>query len=121
MARGSQPSRPDFRHRFRGLRTATVVLIGILLLLVFNIGSLQRLITAYRERNTKRDSVEAAKLRLSELERQKRSLELGMFEREKSVREAYRLVRPGEKLILIPPEEEKTSGSTTHAAAGNSR
>jgi len=121
MARDSQPPRPDFRHRFRGLRTATLVLAGILLLLAFNIGSLQRLIAANRERNTKRDSVEAAKLRLGELERQKRSLELGMFEREKSVREAYRLVRPGEKLILIPPAEEKTTGSTTPVTPRNSR
>jgi hypothetical protein len=45
------------------------------------------------------------------LTREKMSLELGLFENEKSVREAYRLVRPGERLILLSIDDGKTTAT----------
>lgn len=113
MARGRQPSRSTFTHRFRSLRIATLLLIGVLIWLGFNVGSLRQFINAYQQRNLQRDSVEAMREKVAKLEKRKRSLGLGMFENEKSVREDYRLVHPGEKLILLNPEEKRTSGSRT--------
>jgi len=90
----------------------TVVVMGLLIWVLVSYRSILRFRVAYEGRNAQRDNVEWIKEQVGELEAQKQSLELGMFEIEKSVRESYRLVRPGEKMILIA-EEEKTS-----AAAG---
>jgi cell division protein FtsB len=120
MGQMRQPAGAPFRRRFPGLRSATLVMCGVLVWLILNVGSLRQFIAAYRQRNVQRDNVELVKEQIQELETQKQSLELGMFENEKSVREAYRLVRPGEKLILIK-EEEKTSDSTRSLGAIKSR
>jgi cell division protein FtsB len=112
MGQGPQTGASPFARRFPGLRTATLALCGVLVWLVLNVGSLRQFIAAYRQRNIQHDEAEMMKDQVKELERQKQSLELEMFENEKSVREAYRLVRPGERLILIK-EEERSSGSAT--------
>lgn len=109
---GGEASR---RRRFPGLRSATLVMLGVLVWLILNVGNLRQFIAVYRRRDLQRDNVEAVKEQIKELENQQRSLEMGMFENEKSVREAYRLVRPGEKLILI--KDEETSGPTRNVAA----
>lgn len=109
---GGEASR---RRRFPGLQSATLVMLGVLVWLILNVGNLRQFIAVYRQRDLQRDNVEAVKEQIKELENQQRSLEMGMFENEKSVREAYRLVRPGEKLILI--KDEETSGPTRNVAA----
>jgi len=112
MPQTAQPVRSLFKHRLPGLRTIMLMLGGVLLLVLLNVGSLRRYVTARQQRNRIAEVVESKKESLRELERQKRSLELGMFENEKSVRESYRLLRPGERMILLVPEESKTSGTT---------
>jgi len=118
VARRRQLTRSSFTQRFRGLRVATLLLIAALVWLGLNVGSLRRFINTYQQRNLQRDSVETLREKVAELEEQKRSLELGMFDNEKSVREAYRLVHPGEKLILLNPEEKRTSDSATGSGVG---
>jgi hypothetical protein len=117
MARKRRPTRPTIPFRFLGLRTATFLLLGCLVWLLLNIGSLRQFIRAYQDRNRERDKVEEVERRVAVLSREKLSLELGLFENEKSVREAYRLVRPGERLIVLSPEDEKSTatGKTTQS------
>jgi len=110
MERTRQAGRSPFALHFRGLRTLTLVLAGILIWFVFSYRGILQYLGARGRRNAQRDNVESVKEEIGELEKQKQSLELGMFENEKSVREAYRLVRPGENLIVIS-EEEQTSGT----------
>jgi hypothetical protein len=104
-----KPTESRFTFRFRGLRAATFILAGCLLWLLVNIGSLRRFLEAYHVRNRERDRVEEINRQVAQLRREKMSLELGMFENEKSVRETYRLVHPGERLILLAGDEDKTS------------
>jgi len=105
-------------RRFRGLRIVSIVFAGLLLWLALNVDHLRSFIQAYQERNYRRDSVEALRKQIADLNKQKDSLELGTFENEKSVREAFRLVRPGEKLILVSPEGKPTSGPATRERLG---
>ena len=118
MSPASQPARSVVRIHFPGLRTLTLLLAGVLVLVLVNVGSLRRYFAARQQRNKIYDVVEAKKREVWDLERQKRSLELGMFENEKSVREGYRLVRPGERMIRLVPEESPTSGSKPAAKSG---
>jgi len=111
MSRARRVGREAFSLRFRWLKTASLILLGLVIWLAFNIQSLRRFLHAYHMRNLQRANVEALREKVAQLRAQKESLEKGSFENEKAVREAYRLVRPGEKLILLAPETEESSAA----------
>jgi cell division protein FtsB len=105
MPRGRTSKRRFTSIRLPGLRTIILVVCVLAAWVALNLRNLNRLYDAYQARNAQREELVNLRREVEELKALEASLEKDSFESEKSVRESYRLVRPGEQLILLTPEE----------------
>lgn len=113
------PKNSRFRFRFRGLGTATLILVGILIWLAINMNAIVDCMKAYRLRNIAQDNLNKVTKEVRTLEGQKLSLKLGTFQNEKAARETYKLVKPGENLILLNPAESDERNSRAESEQEN--
>ena len=99
-----------FKRLFSGNRIVcylSLLLLGIIIIawLAINRWNLQECIESYRLRNRELAKVKALKKRLEDYQEEKRLLETGMEENEIAVRNRFRMVRPGEHLVIVEREE----------------
>jgi len=97
------------REFFRGNRPIcylSLLLLGIILIVWLSINrrNLRECLSSYRIRNRELAKVESYQKRIQDLREEKRLLESGMEENEIAVRERFRMVRPGERLVLVERE-----------------
>lgn len=70
-----------------------------------NAGNLQEFLDAYSRRNQELEQIEMLKDRISRLQRQEQSLASHGAESERQARERLNMHLPGERVILLKPEE----------------
>jgi len=83
------------------------IFLAIAVWLVINRGNLLQFFNRYGERNKEQSEVNVLEKNLSDLEEQKKILELGGFENEKVIRERYLMIKPGEKIVILKVEDSK--------------
>jgi cell division protein FtsB len=105
MPRGRTSKRRFTSIRLPGLRTIILIVCVLAAWVALNLRNLNRLYDSYQARNAQREELVNLRREVEELKTLEASLKKDSFESEKSVRESYRLVRPGEQLILLTPEE----------------
>lgn len=72
----------------------------------FNYSTLREYFEARRSRNGNKHDVQELERNFSALVKEKRQLEKWGFSAEKEIRERFKMIRPGEKIILIEPDVE---------------
>ena len=98
------------RELIRGNRLVcyvSLLILGmvVILWLMFNRWNLQECLESYKLRNRELAKVNALKKRLENLREEKRLLESGVEENEIAVRNRFRMVKPGEHLVLVERED----------------
>lgn len=85
----------------------SLVLLGIVLIvwLIVNRQNMQECIESYRVRNRELARVRALEKRLESLREEKLLLESEVEENEIAVRNQFRMIREGERLVLVEREE----------------
>jgi cell division protein FtsB len=85
----------------------SLVLLGIVLIvwLIVNRRNMQECIESYRVRNQELARVRALEKRLESLREEKRLLESETEENEIAARNQFRMIREGERLVLVEREE----------------
>ncbi len=91
----------------RSLVYVSLILLGVMLSvwMVTNRRHLHECIASYRLRNREMARVKSLNIRLRELGREKDLLESGSEENEVAIRDRFRMVRPGERLVIVERED----------------
>jgi len=85
----------------------SLLALGIILIiwLAVNRRNLQECVASHKMRNEEMAKVRALKARVDSLSEEKRLLESGIEENEIAARNRFRMVREGERLVLVEREE----------------
>lgn len=91
---------------FAWARRIVYVVILAALWLALNANAVTDFLAARIQRNENKRSVIELEREFSELSDEKRALESGGFPAEKAIRERFKMIRPGERIIVLesPPE-----------------
>jgi cell division protein FtsB len=97
---------------FKGSRLicyVSLVLTGVIMIvwLTINRSNVQECLKSHRIRNREMAKVKSLKKHLEDLREEKQQLEGGKDANELAVRNRFRMIKPGEHLVLIEHEEEK--------------
>lgn len=107
-----------------GFRPAIVARWGLMgaglaaLWFAFNHETLQQYFEARVQRNENRREVGRLERQIADLEEEKRQLETFGFPAEKTIRERFKMARPGERIIIL---EEPTRASRDEAGEGEAQ
>ena len=102
----------NIRELIRGNRLVcyiSLLVLGLIVILwlMINRWNLQECLENYKLRNRELAKVNALKKRLENLREEKRLLESGVEENEIAARNRFRMVKPGEHLVLVEREDEE--------------
>ena len=105
MARKKSSTRYLELKPFFSLATLFFVFLALAIWLVFNHSNLLQFFHHYSERNKEIAEIKVLEKNILDLEEQKEILETGGFENEKIIRERYRMIKPGEKIVIVERED----------------
>lgn len=107
--RSAEPVHLGFRLPLFWIKSLAFCGILFGLWVAVNYQTLREFFQARQRRNETKLAVLDMERQYSSLEREKQALEAWGFPAEKAVRERFKMIRPGEKVILLEPEKTPTA------------